>query len=68
MQANVYVEWRLNSATKFKFYELIHQYEQVSEESDEAEAVREMIRSLPGYPTQAPDMSDILLVVTDVQH
>ena len=65
---HTYIEWPLTSATKFRFLELIHEYEQVEEDSDAAEALREGIRSLPGYPHGAPDMSDILLVVTDVMH
>jgi hypothetical protein len=65
---HTYIIWPLTSATKFRFLELIHQYEQVSEDSDEAEAIREMIKSLPNFPHQAPDMSDILLEVTDIQN
>jgi hypothetical protein len=68
MQAHVYSEWRLTSATKFRFLELVHQYEQVEEDSDAAEAIRQTIKSLPNYPTSAPTDGDILLVVTDVQH
>ena len=63
-----YIEWRLTQATKFRFHELINQYEQMDPESDAAFAIREGIKSLPGYPHQAPLDSDILLVVTDVQH
>jgi len=63
-----YVEWRLTSATKFNFLELINEYEQVDEDSDEAEAIRDMMQTLPGYPTGCPEESDILLVVTDIQH
>lgn len=66
--ARTYVEWRLTAGTKFKFLELIKEYEQVPEDSDEAEAVREMIRSLPGFPYQAPVDSDFELVVTDIQN
>jgi hypothetical protein len=66
MKGHIYVEWRMSSATKFRFLELINQYEQVPEDSDEAEAIREMIRSLPNYPHQAPTGSDILLEVTDI--
>ena len=65
---HTYVEWRLTSATKFKFLELMNQYEQVDEDSDEAEAIVESIKSLPGYPVQAPVGSDILLEVTDIMN
>jgi hypothetical protein len=65
---NVFVEWRVTAATQFKFLELIHEYEQVDENSDEAEAIREMIKSLPNYPRSAPVDSDIRLVVTDLQN
>ena len=68
MIAHTYVEWRLTSQTKFKFLELINMYEDVEEDSPEAEGVREMIRTLPNYPIAAPVGSDILLVVTDLQH
>jgi hypothetical protein len=61
-------EWRLTSATKFKFLELIHEYEQVDDDSDEATALKEMIKSLPNYPHHAPIGEDILLVVTDLQN
>jgi hypothetical protein len=63
-----YVEWRLTSGTQFRFYELINEYEQVDEDSDEAEALRDMIRSLPGFPHQAPVGSDFVFVVTDFQN
>ena len=68
MLIHSYVEWRLTSSTKFKFQELIHEYEQVLEDSDEAEAIKEMIKSLPNYPSAAPVGSDILLVVTDTMN
>jgi len=67
-ELNVYAEWRLTSAVKFQFLELIHQYEQVHEDSDDAQALVESIKSLPGYPLAAPVGSDILLVVTDIQN
>ena len=65
---NVFVEWRCTAATQFKFLELINEYEQVTEDSDAAEAIREMIKSLPNYPHQAPVDSDFLLVTTDFQN
>ena len=65
---HTYIIWNLTAATKFRFLELIHEYEQVDEDSDAAEAIKEGIRSLPGYPKLAPDMSDFLLEVTDVMH
>ena len=65
---HTYVEWRLTTATKFKFLELIHEYEQVDEDSDDATALKEMIKSLPNYPHHAPIGEDILLVVTDLQN
>ena len=65
---HTYIEWPLTSATKFRFLELINHYEQVAEDSDAAEAIKEGIRSLPGYPHLAPDESDILLVVTDTMN
>ncbi len=68
MIAHVYVEWRLTQSTKFNFLELIQAYEEVEEDSDDAQAIRESIRSLPNYPQAAPEGSDILLVVTDTQH
>ena len=61
-------QWRVTKATKFKFLELINEYEQVGENSDDAEAIREMIRSLPNYPNHLPLDEDIELVVTDIQH
>ena len=68
MIAHIYVEWRLTTATKFQFMELIHHYDQVEEDSDEAEAIKEGIKSLPGFPHTAPIDSDFLLVVTDTQN
>ena len=68
MIAHIYVDWRLTSATKFQFMELINMYEQVEEDSDEAEAIKESIKSLPGFPVTAPIDSDFLLVVTDTQN
>jgi hypothetical protein len=65
---NVFVEWRVTSATHFRFLELINEYEQTMEGSDDAFAITEGIRSLPGYPTTAPVGSDIQLVITDKQH
>ena len=65
---HVYIDWDLTAATKFKFLELINEYEQVDEDSDAAEAIKEAIRSLPGYPQQAPIDSDIYLNVTDVMN
>jgi hypothetical protein len=61
-------EWRCTSATQFKFRELFHEYQQVDEDSDEAAALTEMIKSLPNYPHHAPIGEDILLVVTDIQN
>jgi hypothetical protein len=63
-----YIEWRCTSATEFKFRELYHEYTQVDEDSDDAEALKEMIKSLPNYPHHAPIGEDILLVVTDLQN
>lgn len=68
MLMHSYVEWRLTSATRFRFMELIHEYDQVLEDSDDAEALKEMIKSLPNYPSAAPVGSDILLVVTDMMN
>ena len=65
---DIFVEWRCTAATQFKFLELINEYEQVGEDSDDAEAIREMIKSLPNYPRSAPIGSDIRLVVTDLQN
>ena len=64
----VMVEWRVTKATQFRFLELINEYEQTLEGSDDAFAITEGIRSLPGYPTMAPVGSDIRLVVTDLQN
>ncbi len=63
-----YVEWRCTAATKFRFMELINEYEQVDEDSEEAEVIREGIKSLPNFPAQAPIGSDFLIEITDVQH
>lgn len=63
--AHTYVEWRLTKATEFRFRELYHQYTQVDEDSDEAQAIVEMIKSLPGFPVQAPMESDFLFIRTD---
>ena len=68
LTVSAYVEWRLTSATKFRFLELINEYEQTLEGSDAATAIAEGIKSLPGYPLAAPVGSDILLVVTDIQN
>ena len=68
MIMHTYVEWRLTSATKFRFLELINEYEQTLEDSDDAIAITEGIRSLPGYPHEAEVGSDILLVVTDIMN
>jgi hypothetical protein len=62
------VEWRVSKATNFRFLELMHEYEQTLEGSDDAFAITEGIRSLPGYPTKAPVGSDINVVVTDLQN
>ena len=63
-----YVQWRCTAATKFRFMELINEYEQVEEDSDEAEVIREGIESLPGFPSQAPIGSDFIIEVTSVMH
>ncbi len=68
MIAHIYVEWRLTSAVKFQFMELINMYDDVDEDSDDALAIRESIKSLPGFPHTAPIDSDFLLVVTDTQN
>jgi len=65
---HTFFEWRCTAATQFKFYELVHQFEQVTEDSDDAEAIIEGIKSLPGFPIHAPAGSDFVLVVTDVQN
>lgn len=68
MIAHIYVEWRMTSATNFRLSELGHMLDQVEEDSNAAEAIKESIKSLPGFPHQAPIGSDFLLVVTDVQN
>jgi len=68
MTIRTFVEWRLTSATQFRFKELMHHYGEAVEDSDEAQAIVEDIKSLPGFPLQAPEDSDIELVVTDFQN
>jgi len=68
MIGHIWVDWRLTTAIKFQFMELINMYDQVEEGSDEAEAIKESIKSLPGFPVTAPIDSDFLLVVTDTQN
>ena len=65
---HTYIPWSVTSATKFKFIELFNEYRQVDENSDDAIALREAIKSLPGFPNGAPMDSDFLLEVTDSQH
>lgn len=62
------IEWRMTSATKFRFHELILLLEDTIEDSDEAEAIKESIKSLPGFPDTGDENVHIQLEVTDVQH
>ena len=66
--AHVYVIWSMTSATRFRLEELFEQYCEAEEDSDEAEAITGAIRSLPGFPHQAPIGSDFLYEVTDTHH
>jgi hypothetical protein len=61
----IYIEWRLTANTKFRFEELIDQYEQCFDGSEAQSAITEEIKRLPGYPIAAPPETDFLLVVTD---
>jgi hypothetical protein len=65
---HIYIEWRLTQATKFKFEELIHHLDELIDEDPEYLGMVDQIRSLPGYPVNAPHDSDILLVVTDLMN
>lgn len=62
-------EWRLSSATKFRFEELIMLLDQTPDDSEDYIAITETIKSLPGFPAGLdPETAHILLVVTDTQH
>ena len=67
IKMTIYVEWPLTQATKFQFLELLSLYGEMHEDDPEAQNVVEQIKSLPGFPTNAPIDSDFLLVVTDKQ-
>jgi hypothetical protein len=65
VKATLYIEWPITSATKFKFFELMSLYDEMDDADPEVWGLVDQIRSLPGYPNNAPPDSDILLVVTD---
>ena len=64
------IEWRLTTQTQFRFQELMTLLSNTEEGSDESEAIKETIRSLPGFPTNEAVSGDvhIFLEVTNVQH
>jgi len=64
----IWIEWRLTNATKFRFEELMNHIDELTDDDPEVLGVIDQIRSLPGYPVNAPPESDILLVVTDLMN
>jgi hypothetical protein len=59
--------WPLTQATKFQFLELYSLYSEIADGDPEGEIIVDQIRSLPGFPLNAPIDSDFELVVTDKQ-
>ena len=62
------VEWRMTSAVKQRWSDLMDALEMYQEGSDEHEAVMDQIRSLPGHPLNTTRDVLILQVITDIQH
>jgi hypothetical protein len=67
IKMTIYIEWPLTQATKFQFLELMSLYGEMNEDDPDTLTVIEQIKSLPGFPVNAPIDSDFLLVVTDKQ-
>jgi hypothetical protein len=67
IKMTIYIEWPLTQATKFQFLELYSLYSELSDGDPETQVIEEQIKSLPGFPVNAPIDSDFLLVVTDKQ-
>lgn len=62
------IEWRLPMWAALRFEELLNQLERVEDDSDEAYALKDEIRSLPGFPHNTdPDRDLIYLVVTTLR-
>jgi hypothetical protein len=59
-------EWRLPQWAEFRFLELVHDLSELPEESDEAAALRDEIRSLPGFPAEASEHDLIYRSVTTI--
>ena len=67
------IEWRMTGATQFRFQELMLMLQDTDEDSEDYVAIRESIKSLPGYPHHPtgdldPDSVHIMIMVTDVQN
>lgn len=60
--------WRLNTRTNLEFERLLKRRLDIPDDSDEAYALEEQIRSLPGFPRNVdPNIDVILREVTTVK-
>jgi hypothetical protein len=60
--------WRLSAQTNLQFEMLLKQRLEVQDDSDEAYALEEEIRSLPGFPRNVdPDVDVIMREVTTIR-
>jgi hypothetical protein len=57
------IQWRTHFRTYQRWLDLVQRYDTLSDPwSDEAESIKDDIRSLPGYPLQADPERDIVHV------
>lgn len=60
--------WRLSAQTNLQFTQLLNERMQVPDDSEEAYAIEDQIKSLPGYPQNVnPDVDVILREVTTIK-
>ena len=60
--------WRLSAQTNLQFTMLLNQRLEVNDDSDEAYAIEDQIKSLPGYPQNVnPDADVIVREVTTIK-
>lgn len=61
---HIYIEWRVNAQTESRFFELMSQYDELTDDDPARDGIVEEIRRLPGFPANAPIDSDFLLIPT----
>ena len=55
-----HILWRLSEANDHRFQSLAQLIAELGHDSDEAHAIRDEIRSLPGYPVNADEFRDVI--------